>query len=82
MINEMLFTSLIPCKATHPIVEHDDIGRKALHQIVQRLEWGNAATGGDIDIGPKGVDAVVRMAFWIGMYRDVAFVQMTDHRVR
>ena len=78
MIDEQLLAVHIPRKAADAIVEGDDVGIEAVQEVIEGIERRNTAAGRHVDIGPKGHDSLLRMAFGIGMDRQVALIEMAD----
>ena len=78
MIDEQLLAVHIARKAADTVIEGDDVRIEAVQEIIQGIERRNAATRRDVDISPESHDALLGMAFGIGMDRQVALVEMTD----
>ena len=68
-------------EAAHAVVHDHDVGLEAFDQVVQGLQRRNDATGGHVDVGAEGGDAVVRVGFRIGVHGDVRLVQVRHHGV-
>jgi lysine 2,3-aminomutase len=81
MIDKVLFPRYVTGKATHPVIDADQVGLEAVNQIVKGLEWRNAPTGRYVDIDSEGADAMIRMTVWVGVDGDMALVEMADHRI-
>ena len=78
MIDKQLLAVHIPRKAANAVVESDDVRIEAVQEVIERIERRNAAARRHVDIGPKGHDTLLRMAFGIGMDRQVALIEMAD----
>ena len=76
MIDKQLLAVHIPRKAANAVVESDDVRIEAVQEVIERIERRNAAARRHVDIGPKGHDTLLRMAFGIGMDRQVALIEM------
>ena len=76
MIDKQLLAVHIPRKAANTVVEGDDVGIEAVEKVIERIERRNAAARRYVDIGPKGHDPFLRMAFGIGMDRQVTLIEM------
>ena len=78
VIDEQLLSVHIARKAADAVIEGDDVRIETVQEVIQSIERRNAATRRDVDISPESHDALLGMAFGIGMDRQVALVEMTD----
>src|SRR5690606_33166946 len=81
VVDVVLLALDVAGEATHAVVHHHDVRLEALDQVVQRLQRRDHAAGGHVDVCTEGGDAVLRVRLRVGVHRDVALVQVRDHRV-
>ena len=80
-VHKQLAALQITRKAAHAIIHRDDVRVELTDEIVQRLQRCNLSAGRDVDIHAKGRNARIGMKLRIGMYGDVALVQMGKYRL-
>ena len=81
MVDKKLVTLHVPGKAPDLVIHGDNIRIKGANQIIQGRKRRNLPTSSHIDIHTEGGQTGLGMIFRIGMYRDMALVQMCHRSV-
>ena len=81
VINVVLGAIQITSHSTHPVIHGDNIGIEAVDQVVQRTQRGDHPTGRHVHIYSKSGDTIIRVRLWIGMYRHMALIQVSNDRL-
>ena len=79
MIDIDFLTRYVARKATYMVVQCEDIGVKALNQIVKCFKWRDLTTCRYFNICTERANPFVRMAFRVSMYSKVRFIKMHNH---
>ena len=77
VVYEKLFAVFIAGKASDAVVYCDDIGIKAADKVVQRFQRGYLSAGGNVYVHAERGYFVVGVKFRVGVYRKMAFIQMS-----
>ena len=81
MIHEYLSSRFRAGKTAYAVIHGNDIRIKACNELFERFQRRYFPAGGNVDVCPKSTNPVLGMAFRIGVYRQVAFIEM-PHKTR
>ena len=82
MIHETFLAGDVPSEAADAVINRDDIRVEAAYEVIQRVQRGDLAAGGDVDIHAEGRNSLVRVIFRESVHRDMTFVKMCVNGIR